>query len=261
MPEYRQKRFAKLMLDNLDFVIKNANAIICFSRFTRKLLSKYAKDKGLTPVNNLFTIPHGIDKNFRRPSIKDIHSALNKFNISNPYLFYAGGLEKDKNIKNLIAAFLNLNEYKDKLNLILAGPDNKESRPLIERIKNMAGFGIRYLGYVDKKSLTCLYSGAECFVSPSLDEGFGLTPLEAIGCKTAAVCSRIPVFRENLGKGAFYFDPENIESICKTLRYVLKNPQEKNKVLALGQKKISKLSWEKSAKDTISVYYKTLKIR
>lgn len=259
LPKYRPKRFVNLMLNNLKYVLNNAATVICFSDSTRRLLSEYIKSNGITCHSNIFTIPHGIDEDFYPQPVKDIKSVLNRFEIFNPYLLYVGGLEKDKNIKNLIAAFLKLTEYKNKLDLILVGPSNKDGECLIKKNKMRIDSGVRYLGYVDKKSLKCLYSGAEFFISPSLDEGFGLPPLEAVRCQTAVVCSKIPAFFENLGQGAFYFNPNDIVSISGVLRYVLKHPEGKRKILAIAQKKINRLSWEKTAKDTILAYYKTFK--
>ncbi|MBP7087891.1 MAG: glycosyltransferase family 4 protein [Candidatus Omnitrophica bacterium] len=257
LPKYRPKKFVRLMLSNLKYVLSNAKAVICFSKATRKLLAEYIKSSGINYHNDIFTIPHGIDKGFFSQPAKSIKPVLNSLRIFKPYLLYVGGLEKDKNIENLIAAFLKLSEYKNKLELILVGPPNKESKSLIKNTKTKINPGIRYLGYVDKESLRCLYSGAELFVSPSLDEGFGLPPLEAVSCQTAVACSKIPAFYENLGRGAFYFNPNNIENIYKVLCYVLKHPKEKRKVLAVAQKKINKLSWEKAAKSTILAYRKT----
>ena len=102
------------------------------------------------------------------------------------------------------------------------------------------------------------YEQASIFVSVSLMEGFGLTPLEAMSSRCPVLCSDIPVFREILGNSCEFVDPKKTENIREKLEKILKSQNEQERLINLGLKKISEYSWEKCALETSEIYKKVM---
>lgn len=199
-------------------------------------------------------IAYGIEN--LRTNSRHVAHVRNKFQICSPYLLYVGGFERDKNVVNLIEAFGKACNSSNQM-LILTGPAPTKHRILIERVirKNS---NVKDLGYVTDHDLSALYSGADFFISSSLDEGFGFCPLEALQCGTPLICSDIPCFREVMGRRAIYFNPYDIDNMAQRIRYALQNKQKIR--TDMDEKKIiSKFNWKHAASETVELYRRIIK--
>lgn len=173
------------------------------------------------------------------------------------YFIYTGNSYPHKNIGRLIEAIVFLNSgRKEKIHLKIVSGRGVFTKRLEEKINSKkANDFVEILGFVDDKDLNLLYKNSVAFVFPTLAEGFGLPPMEAINAGTLAVISDIPVLKEVYGDSVFYFDPTNVKSIKNSLENVLKisDNERKNKITK-SQEFLKKYSWFKMAKETLKIY-------
>ncbi len=172
------------------------------------------------------------------------------------YFLYVGNAYPHKNLEKLIRAFsvfrTNINED---VMLILVGKDDYFYKKLEEKIDKENYTNIVFKHNVKDAELYGLYENSIALLSPSLAEGFGLTPVEAISHGSLVAVSDIAVFREVLSTHAFYFDPNSVGDIAKKMNevYVL-DDKKKKEIIDSGLGWVRKYSWEKMAKQTINIY-------
>lgn len=176
-----------------------------------------------------------------------------KLGLTRPYLLFVGTREPRKNLGRLIEAWESFAATHD---LIIAGAtgwDESQARAKTSRVKP------RFLGKVTDQELVVLYTEADCFVYPSLDEGFGLPILEAFSFGTPVVTSNTSAMPEVAGNAAVLIDPNNVESIVQGIRQIL--TEEKAQQEKRLQKMIIRLqafSWDKVAALTKQVYARAI---
>ena len=173
--------------------------------------------------------------------------------LDQPYVFYLGGLDLRKNVPALIRAFTEIApEYPD-LVLAIAGQPRQPS-PLFPDLRAQAaplGGRVRFLGQVSNNEKLALYRHAELFAFPSLYEGFGLDPLEALACGCPVVCSTASSLPEITGDAALLFDPKDQRALADAMRLALADPDP---LRAKGPPQAAKFTWEKTAEQTAAVY-------
>ena len=113
---------------------------------------------------------------------------------------------------------------------------------------------MRFLGFVPIETLRAFYQTAEAFVFPSLYEGFGLPPLEAMACGTPVVCSNVSSLPEVVGQAALIVNPENVFDIARGMREVLLDDALRGRLIAEGLKKAGQFSWERTAAEVLQAY-------
>ncbi|MBL7155462.1 MAG: glycosyltransferase family 4 protein, partial [Candidatus Portnoybacteria bacterium] len=117
---------------------------------------------------------------------------------------------------------------------------------------------IIFTDFVSDLDLNILYQNASLYVFPSLGEGFGLPPLEAMAFGLPVVCSKATCLPEVLGQAALYFDPENTEEMAEKIKQVLKDKKLQEKLIDQGFKRIQKYQWSKMAQETAEIYLKAV---
>lgn len=178
--------------------------------------------------------------------------------LSNPYILYVGAAYPHKNLERLLEAFAILkNDWTEPLSLVLAGrPDY-----FYERLKHLAydkypWLPIIFLGEVTDAELADLYHNASIFVFPSLSEGFGLPPLEAMTHSAPVLSSNASCLPEILGTAALYFDPYKPEELSFRIQQVLTDDNLRQKLIVAGLSQVQKYSWQKCAQLTLAEYEK-----
>ncbi|MFY0651224.1 MAG: glycosyltransferase family 4 protein [Cyclobacteriaceae bacterium] len=176
----------------------------------------------------------------------DIHSSDLLFEERN-YVLAVGSLDPRKNMIILIKAFDRIRE-KHGSELILIGSESKIFRSSKELRKLLNKTGVSFTGYLSDERLRAAYKNARAFIYPSLYEGFGIPPLEAMtfGCPTCV--SDIEVLRETCGDASLYFDPKNVESITSALDKILGDKELSSTLKTKGQYQVEKYDWDNSAK-------------
>jgi glycosyltransferase involved in cell wall biosynthesis len=186
---------------------------------------------------------------------------LERYQINYPFLLYAGNIRPQKNIPRLVEAFAvvrnelaNHPVYSD-LRLIIIG-DQIARNPAVRhavihsRVENCA----RFLGFVPFDTLRIFYECAAAFVFPSLYEGFGLPPLEAMASGTPVVTSNISSLPEAVDDAAMLVNPENVFDIARGIREVLLNEGLRRSLVSKGREQAARFSWERTAREVIEIY-------
>lgn len=186
---------------------------------------------------------------------------LERYSIHYPFILYAGTIRPQKNIPRLIEAFAVLradlerhSEYHD-LHLIIIG-DEISKNPSVRRAVAQARMEsvVRFLGFVPLDTLRVFYRAAIVFAFPSLYEGFGLAPLEAMACGTPVVASNIPSLVEAVGDAAELVSPDNVFDIARGLRELLLNEQRRRTLAAAGIEQARRFNWDETAREVLSIY-------
>jgi len=175
---------------------------------------------------------------------------LKEKGIAAPYLLYIGNAYPHKNLENLIEAFDILQNDKPELQLILVGKRDYFSNRLQSKIKNQKSKF--FYGYASEEELSTLYKHASLYIFPSLMEGFGLPPLEALSFGLPVACSDIPVFHEVLGESVFYFNPKSANNIANVIKSALSHGVREVPASSI----LSRYDWKRAAMETKELYTK-----
>ncbi|GAB4419842.1 MAG: glycosyltransferase family 1 protein [Thermodesulfovibrionales bacterium] len=174
------------------------------------------------------------------------------------YILYVGTVEPRKNLKILIRAFKEIRERYD-TSLVIAG---RLGWLYDDIVKYPEELGIRedviFTGYVDEESLLYLYNHASVFVYPSLYEGFGLPPLEAMACGTPVIISEIPPLKEVAGDAAIAFNPKDHEELAGKIETVISSDTLRSDMIQRGFERVKGYSWSKTAALTIETYKRAI---
>jgi glycosyltransferase involved in cell wall biosynthesis len=186
---------------------------------------------------------------------------LERYQIQYPYLLYAGSIRPQKNVPRLIESFAVAREefmheerYAE-LRLIVIG-DEISRYPQVRRavIESRVENYVRFLGFVEFETLRCFYEGATAFVFPSLYEGFGLPPIEAMACGTPVITSMSSSLPEVVGNAAMLVNPENVFDIARGIKEVLFDPDLQRRLIAAGREHALKFSWKRTAQEVLKIY-------
>ena len=251
--------------------LQRADRVIAVSEATRRDVQK---ELGI-PADRVRVVYNAPDPEFfaHRP-VKDARAAgpegrsrdlqriLERYQIHYPFLLYAGNIRKQKNIPRLVDAFAVVRQrlrehpvYKD-LHLIIIG-DEISQNPEVRRavIQGRVEAAVRFLGFVPFDTLRNFFEAAAAFVFPSLYEGFGLPPLEAMAHGTPVVTSNTSAIPEVVGNAAVMVNPENVFDIQRALYRVLLDQTLREKLKGRGVEQAQKFSWEESVSRMLRFYH------
>ncbi|MDP8982059.1 MAG: glycosyltransferase family 4 protein [Acidobacteriota bacterium] len=259
-----------LQLFRLRRGLLRADRVIAVSQATRRDIETVLQ----IPSRRIRTIYNAPDPIFSEPS-SPVHSGeetgfayppgmqrtLERYNIHSPFLLYVGRTNPQKNIPRLVEAFAVLSGelethpvYKD-LRLIIIG-DEISRYPALRHavIQSRVEHAVRFLGFVPIETLRVFYQAASAFVFPSLYEGFGLPPLEAMACGTPVVCSSVSSLPEVVGDAAEIVNPENVFDIARGIREVLLNRERRARLVEKGFYQLKRFSWDRTAAEVLETY-------
>jgi len=186
---------------------------------------------------------------------------LERYSIRRPFILYAGTIRPQKNIPRLIEAFAVLRgelenhpEFRD-LRLVIIG-DELSKYPGVRRavVSSRVENFVRFLGFVPLDTLRVFYRAAAAFAFPSLYEGFGLAPLEAMACGTPVVASNLPSLVEAVGDAAELVSPDNVFDIARGIRDVLLDQDRRSALITAGLAQARRFHWDHTAQQVLSIY-------
>ena len=186
---------------------------------------------------------------------------LERYSIHPPFILYAGSVRPQKNLPRLVEAFAVLRQELEsqpefqELRLVIIGDELSRS-PAVRRAvvaTRMEKF-VRPLGFVPTETLKALYQAASLFAFPSLYEGFGLAPLEAMLCGTPVVASNLPALVEAVGTAAELVIPDNVFDIARGMRSVLLDAGRRASLIAAGLRQARQFRWEHTARSVLAIY-------
>ena len=240
-------------------VMHRAARIFAVSNFTKRDVARYF---AVNP-EKIEVVYNALDENFLRGHATADEQAMvrGRYQVDSPFLLYAGRISPNKNVARIIEAFSALKaelakdgDYPD-LKLIIIG-DEVSQNPDIRRAVIRSGMQheVRFLGYVSIDVLRVFFDMAEVFVFPSLYEGFGLPPLEAMAHGTPVVASNTSALPEVVGNAALMVNPENIFEISRALQRVLTDQSLRARLEAAGLEQARRFSWDVSVRRMVEVY-------
>jgi glycosyltransferase involved in cell wall biosynthesis len=240
-------------------VLAGAARIFAVSNFTRNEIEKLFD----IPPERVEVVYNAIDERFLRghatPADRDL--IARRYQVTYPFLLYAGRISPHKNVVRMIEAFSALKTelerdqaYPD-LKLIIIG-DDLSGNPDLRRTVVRSGVQneVRFLGFIPIEVLRIFYDEAKVFVFPSLYEGFGLPPLEAMAHGTPVVTSNVSSLPEVVGNAAVLVNPENVFEIMRALHRVLMDKPLRIRMKERGYQQAAKFSWEKSVRRILDAY-------
>jgi glycosyltransferase involved in cell wall biosynthesis len=198
----------------------------------------------------------------------DRQRILERYQVNYPFVLYAGAVRPQKNIPRLVEAFAVLRGdlenhpiYKD-LRLIIIG-DEISRYPSVRRavIKTRVEDVVRFLGFVPVQTLRVFFEAASAFVFPSLYEGFGLPPLEAMACGTPVVTSNVSSLPEVVNDAAVLVNPENVFDIARGIREVLLDENLRADLIRRGYQQTRRFNWAQTARQVLEIYQEVAQSR
>ena len=215
--------------------VRRSDLVLTVSEFSKKEIATYLK----VAENKIQVFSNGVEK-------KNIEGAysLQDLGVEKPFILYVGNSKPHKNVDRLLKAFFYLPSY---YTLILVSPEKKKSslqnHPRVKRLYQ-----------ISEEELCFLYKTAELLIHPSLYEGFGLTPLEAMSFGCPVVTSFAASLPEVCGEAAYYVDPYDEKAIYKGMKKVLEDQELRKLLIEEGYKQGKKFSWDKTAKRLIDLF-------
>lgn len=249
-PEWFNPRFVALYKWLMPRLAKRLQHVIAISEFTKRRIIEHCQ---IDPLK-ISVVPNGVDAAFRPCSPDRIAEVRRRLDLgTKPYVLCVSSLEPRKNLKGLIAAWTRLPSFlKNEYRLVLAGAKGN-TKVFGDAGLDGAPPDARFTGYVSQDDLPALYSGAALFAYPSLYEGFGLPPLEAMACGVPVLTSNSSSIPEVVGDAALSVDPMNVDAIAEGLRELMTNEDLRKRLAAEGFDRAAQLSWDNTARLTWAV--------
>src|SRR5574341_135519 len=258
LPLYRGSFLVQMYTRLVAVAAPRADAIIADSECSKRDI---VRRLGIDP-SRVHVIYLAADKRYRPINDPAMLAAIpRKYAIPEKFFLYLGGFDQRKNVRVIIEAFALLPEiYKEGYRLVLAGvtlgsdseffPDPRQ----IAREVGLADDAIQFIGWVAEEDKPALYASATAFLFPSLYEGFGLPPLEAMACGTPVICSDAASLPEVVGDAALTVGPNSPLAWSEAIRALVNDESRRRDMRERGIAQASKFSWTRTAEETLAVY-------
>jgi glycosyltransferase involved in cell wall biosynthesis len=230
--------------------------VIAISKATRRdLIARYH-----IPARKIRIVYHGRDLSYA--PVEDqagIEETASRYDVSRPYCLHVGTLQPRKNLGVLVEAWDQLrNRVDNPPQLLLAGKRGWLYDSLFRAVESR-GLGdlVKFADYVEQPDLPALYSGALALTFPSLYEGFGLPPLEAMSCGTRVIASTASSVPEVVGDAGLLLDPHDASAWAAAVERVMNDPTLREELSRKGLERAAQFTWERCARETLGVLRKT----
>ncbi|WP_270942811.1 glycosyltransferase family 4 protein [Romboutsia lituseburensis] len=249
----RQVLIKTILLKN---TIKNADKLICISEFTKKELLRYYPDVDERKIEVAY---NGFEYNEISLNEEEEKKILNKFNINKEYLLFVGTLSPHKNIERLVEAFNQIKKQGYDYQLVICGKKGWLYEDIFKKVKQLGlEREVIFTGYVTDEELETLYKNTKLFVFPSLYEGFGFPPIEAMARNVPVLASREGALPEVVGDAAIFCDAYNTISITENIIKIIQNESLMRKLVGKSKERSNYFSWNKAQYKMCDIYSKIL---
>ena len=248
IPSFRLRRTYKGLLSD---AVQKADHIITVSTVSQSYLLAHFN----LPLSRVSVILDGVGREFNPRSQQECSEALEEYGLSQPFILWLGEFVAHKNVEALVSAFAGLpGKLRNRYWLVLAG-EKGEGWKSIQKEAARRGVAERVMfpGYIKDPDLPALYSAAEIFCFPSLYEGFGLPPLEAMGCGAPVICSNSSSLPEVVGDGGLLVAPR-ARTLGAAVSELLTNDSLRQRLSRRGRERAKLFSWETAAAKTLDLY-------
>lgn len=252
-PHFLTKRAARYY-GQIDEAVHRTDAIIAVSKATKQDVVRLLG----VPDEKVTVIHEAASPYFRPLDRPDLMQRVKgRFGIRDDFVLFVSTIEPRKNVSTLLRAFRQfLDDYHLNVQLVLAGEKGwlyEDVFALTEELDLVQD--VVFLGRVSTEELLWLYNTAEMLVAPSIYEGFGLTPLEAMACGTPVIVSNVSALPEVVGDAGLLVDPEKADEIAVAMWRVLTDDELRRCLTHKGLKRAQQFSWEKAARQTLELYH------
>lgn len=253
-PETIGEKTLRMLNENLAESCRRADRIITISEFSKQEIIKYL---GI-PSEKIAVVPCAVDHSVYNNIIDlDLLTVIkNKFNIDQDYFLYLGTLEPRKNIERLIDAYAALHK-RDTLipKLVIAGKNGWNYDNVYKKVNNYKiNENVIFTGYIKAEEAVTLLKGALAFVFPSIYEGFGMPPLEAMACGVPIITSNVSSLPEVVQDAGYLIDPFSAEDLSEAMFEIINNSEKRERLIEKGLKRAKEFTWKGSAELLRSVY-------
>jgi len=249
-PEWHPQKRLDHMVPRLGIAVADADRIISPSESTK---SDIVKHFGIPP-ERVTVVPYAADASFRVHTRWEVEPFLKRFRLEyGQYLLFLGAIEPRKNLERLLTALESVADWVGPL--VVAGPDGWKNSDVKKRLTVLERRGlVRDLGYIESALRPTLMAGARAFVYPSLYEGFGLPPLEAMACGTPVLTSDVASLPEVVGDAAMLVDPRDVRALASAMERLWNDSALCDELRARGLARAARFSWRETARQTLAVY-------
>jgi glycosyltransferase involved in cell wall biosynthesis len=254
MPDFSEARNAAFLNKHVPLTLERAALVLVDSKFTASELSElygYPGDK--TRV-----IPLGVEEGFYPRPEEESYRLCRQYGLPERFILCVSTIEPRKNIGTLLEAYGLLREGGGEVpDLVIIGgrgwrgEDEKIER-IIEKLKLRDA--VKLLGYVERGAMPALYSAATLFVFPSLYEGFGLPPIEAMACGLPVICSNAPSLPEVVGDAALLVPPRDAACMAGEMRKLIDDAALRQELKQQGLARAKHFTWAETARLTLNAY-------
>ena len=257
-PEKHRSRLVRRARLRLPLVVRIADMIITPTESVRRDVCEHLGVR----ADKVTAIPLAARSSFQPMPFAQTAPIRKRLGIEDDFLLFVGTLEPRKNLLTLLNAFEQIIGHSSlRPQLVIAGGEGWLMDELSVFIKNATiSDRLRFTGYLSDDDLRALYSSCRIFIYPSVYEGFGLPPLEAMACGAPVIAGRIPSLQESLGSGARLLEPLDVDALAKSILDLLQNENQRQLLGSAGPQQAGKFSWEKTARLTLDVYHQLLKV-
>ena len=249
-PEWFTPQFVRMNRVLITLLARKVKHIIAISQHTKTRIQELLG----VASNRITVIPNGVDPAFAGVSSQDTAEHLSTFALSaGRYVLCVGSLEPRKNLGTLLKAWEQVRErLPADLELVIAGGSGSKS-VFAEEPRVPVPDKVRFLGYVPESALPALYAGAAAFVYPSLSEGFGLPPLEAMAAGTPVITSATSAIPEITAGAALLIDPRSPSEIGFAIQRLVESPSLCDAMRRAGKVRAQEFSWDKCSNATLKL--------
>ncbi len=224
--------------------------ILAVSQFTKDEIVRWL---GVAPERIVVT-HNAADARFAPPSAAELAAFRARASLPDQFILFLGTLEPRKNIATLLTAYAQI-AATTQVPLLIAGAKGWLYEPVLAQIERLGlGEKIRLVGYIPQEDQPLWYAAATAFVFPSLYEGFGMPPLEAMACGAPTIVSRSSSLPEVVGDAALLCDPHDPEDFADALHRVLTDAVLRDDLRRRGIERATHFSWDETARRTLQVY-------
>jgi glycosyltransferase involved in cell wall biosynthesis len=232
---------------------RRSDRILTVSEASKRDILEYFN----VPPEKITVIPNAIDERFlHEPTDEALRLVAERYQLEGDFVLYVGNIKPHKNVERLVDAFhLARQAGFDELRLVVIGDELSKNASLRRAVHRYnLHKHVRFLGFLPDETLSAVYRLASVFVFPSLYEGFGLPPLEAMACGTPVITSNVSSLPEVTGDAALLVDPTDASAIAAAITRVLSEPGLREDLRARGLARARQFSWERSVKEIRDIY-------
>jgi glycosyltransferase involved in cell wall biosynthesis len=253
-PQYLPNRLAYAYARGSLWIAAHRSArILTVSEASKRDILRYFR----VPERKIAVIYNAIDERFgETPAPEEIERVRERYQLNDPFVLYAGNIKPHKNLERLIEAFYALRRRGfEQVKLLIIGDEISKYATLRRAVhRYKLHKHVRFFGFVPDQTLAILYRLAKVFVFPSLYEGFGLPPLEAMASGTPVITSNVSSLPEVVGDAALLIDPYEPDALADAMARVLTDPTLQADLRCRGYARVQEFSWERSVRRVREIY-------